>query len=88
MAISRMTTDEARWQTFSVVGGEIARDQTGQIEVLLKLAGDVTLVLLTGNEGVHQIWLPSEPDSTPPERPKPVEPQLPAQNAKRALQAA
>ena len=88
MAINKRTANEKQWQTFSVIDGVIARDEAGQIEMLLKLADDVTLVFMAGVEGVHQMWLPSEPDLAPAGRPKRAEPQVPARKAGQALRAA
>jgi hypothetical protein len=61
----KATDDAQRWQTFSVVGGVIARSQADEFEGLLKLADNLALTFFFGPKAAHWTWLPEEPKFTP-----------------------
>jgi len=56
--------DARRWQTFSVIGRVIARNQAARIEGVLELAGNQALVFLFDLGEAYWTWLPEEPEST------------------------
>jgi hypothetical protein len=65
MPTIKATDDAQQWQTFSVIGGVIARNQVEEIEGLLELAGNWALTFFFSPGQAHWTWLPKEPEFTP-----------------------
>lgn len=64
MSTIKATDDAQQWQTFSVIGGVIARSKAGQIEGLLELESNLALVFLFDHDGADWTWLPEDPEFT------------------------